>query len=101
MSSRKLNIRLPPTRSQPLQGVPAYGQFCTMSTQLWFQVIPCYCETVDRAPSVTILKKPHPFSVIQVEGKALKILVSNSLILNITQQKISSRDTHDKNNIKT
>ena len=49
-----------------------------MSTQLWFQVIPCYCETVDRVQSVTILKKPHPFSVIQVEENTLEILVSNS-----------------------
>ena len=31
----------------------------------------------------------------------MEILVSNSLILEITQQKISPRDTHDKNIIKT
>ena len=31
----------------------------------------------------------------------MEILVSNSLILKITQQKISPRDTHDKNIIKT
>ena len=30
----------------------------------------------------------------------MEILVSNSLILKITQQKISPRDTHDKNIIK-